>query len=239
MRTALAILAVLVFAGAVYANNPVQEAVNPVQIRAEAPVEVPANRDEYYQPPHVYLWTLNASAGFGSELIDDVPDELYCYWITGVDFYVGLWGDYWMDPDGVIVNFYSEECPPGNLVHSEFLPWGALDKEIVWDDPGWFTAFWCYGVLEDCIHVDYDLSIGFQVVNWWGDVAPYMGVVTTDDYLVFGDCEAWWRGAYWGYEGYVSGYFGVPVDVAYSLDLSIEPSATENTSWGQVKSLYR
>lgn len=214
MRICVLALVVLLAGVCAYASDP-------VQMRAAEPVAVQPPAYEFYcQPPHQYLWTVNASTGFASEAADDVPDDFYCTNILDVVFYVSEWGGYWMDPDGVFINFYNAECPPGmSPVSSFYFAWASLEKVVVYDDPGWFTCYRVRAYLPNPVHIDYDVSIGFQVNNTWADMAPYCGVVLTNDYDVYGDCEAYWDGTYWGYPrwGTIWGYFGIPADVAYCL----------------------
>jgi hypothetical protein len=233
MRTFLLALVVLAFAGYAYAYEP-QEA------QLGAPVVPPANPGEYVQPPNPYLWTVNASSGFNSYLIDDIPDWLYCNYVRGVDLYVAQWGGLWRDPLGIYIYFYYCECPPlCDPFQWHYIDWNMFDRELVYDDPGNFTCWWVKASICTCKHVEFDMSIGFQVVTDWGDSTPYCGVVMTDYGDVYGDCMAWWDGTYWGYVGYVDGFFADTADVAYSLVYETEPTRAEMTTWGQIKSLYR
>ena len=57
------------------------------------------------------------------------------------------------------------------------------------------------------------------MVNTWGDATPYVGIVVTDDYAVFGDCQGYMDPTYWGYPRWspISDLVGIPYDVAYCL----------------------
>jgi hypothetical protein len=212
MKTLLVLLVTLGFAGMVSADTPTEmsigEQVTPPELQYEF----------YCQPPHVYLWTVNACTGFGSVIYDDIPDEFFCINIVDVVFYVSQWGALWQDPAGVYVTFHYSECPPGLTPDvTYYFPWAELELELIYDDPGYFTSYRCTGYLSEPIHIEEDMSIGFQVHNTWGAAAPYSGVVMTDYNVTFGDCEAYWDGTYWGYVGYISGYFTDSGDVAYCL----------------------
>lgn len=207
-------LGVLLVAASAYATDP-------IQMRTAEPVSPPPPAFEFYcQPLHMYVQTVNASTAFGSEVADDIPDQFTGMPIVDVVCYVGEWGGYWMDPAGVYVNFYGAECPPGTApVQSFYLSWASLEKQIVYDDPGWFTSYRVRGYLPVPVVIEADMSIGFTVDNTWGDLAPYCGIGVTDDYAIFGDCEGYWDGTYWGYPGWTpfSYYFGTSWDVAYCL----------------------
>ena len=183
----------------------------------EAPL--PPDYEFYCQAPHAYLWTFNASTAFGSESVDDIPDEFVGMNIVDVVFYVGQWAGFWVNT-GVYVNFYYSECAPGLTPDATYyFAWSDLITEVIYDDPGYFTAYRCKGYLPAPIPIVEDMSIGFQVDTDWGEAAPYAGVVMTDDYVTFGDCEAHWDGTYWGYPRWTtaSEYSAIDVDVAYCL----------------------
>jgi hypothetical protein len=214
MRTLVVAVALLMVAGWALAQGN-------VDIRLGEAIEAPLPPDyEFYcQPPHVYLWTFNASTAFGSESVDDIPDEFVGVSIMDVVFHVAQWGGFWVDT-GVYVTFYNSECPPGLTPDaSYYFAWPDLITEVIYDDPGFFTAYRCKAYLPAPVVITEDMSIGFQVQTDWGDVAPYAGVVMTDDYVTFGDCEAHWDGTYWGWPRWTTTteYSGINVDVAYCL----------------------
>lgn len=214
VRICLLVLAVLLVAVCAYATDPMQS-------RASQPIAVQPPAYEFYcQPPHMYLWTINASTGFASEAADDIPDDFYGMDIMDVVCYVSEWGGSWMDPGGVYINFYDAECPPGmSPVSSFYFDWASLEKVVVYDDPGYFTTYRVRAYLPNPMLIGYDMSIGFQVANTWGDMAPYCGVVMTDEGVVFGDCEGYWDGVYWGFPRWtgLDAATGIPIDVAYCL----------------------
>lgn len=190
------------------------------QARAPEQVTIPRPVFEFYcQAPHVYLQTINASTGFYSEVADDIPNSFAGMVIHDVVFYVSEWAGYWMDPEGVYLNFYTESCPPGQVPAFRFLiPWADLQKTIVYDAPGSFTSYRCLALLPTPVTIAANMSIGFQVITPWGEVAPYTGIVLTDEYTVVG-CEGQWDGANWGYPRWtpLSLPMGYPYDVAYCL----------------------
>jgi hypothetical protein len=215
MKTLVVGITLLLFAGWAFAQTP-------VEMRLGEAVETPPPPEyEFYcQPPHIYLWTANASTAYGSECVDDIPDDFVGMNIVDIVFYVGQWGGFWTDPSGVYVNVYLSECVPGLTPDAVYyFSWGDLELELIYDDPGNFTAYRCKGYFPDPIAIVEAMSLGFQVDTDWGQNAPYAGVILTDDYTVFGDCEAHWDGTFWGVPRWtaLSAYFGVSADVAYCL----------------------
>ncbi|HVP58065.1 MAG TPA: hypothetical protein VMU02_08180 [bacterium] len=214
MKVLISVLFVILLVTCAYA-------VDQKQARAPERVIQPRLGFEFYcQPPHVNLWTINASTGFASEASDDIPDTFAGMTLHDVSFYVSEWGGTWIDPDGVYINFYNAECPPGmTSMTSFFIAWGDMQKTVVYDSPGSFTCYRCTADLPSPLVILTDMSIGFQVVNEWGDAAPYCGVVMTDENVVFGDCSGYWDGLYWGYPRWsgLDVITGVPIDLAYCL----------------------
>ena len=198
------------------------------------------DRDMFYeQAPSSWWWTTNGSTPFEAEEADDIPDELVGMLFNQVGFYVGAWEDCGIAPPGGYVNIYLGECPPAMTpAQSYHVAWTDLGATIVYEDPGWLTIWQCTALLPDAWTVEADMSLGFQVDIFWGEAAPYCGVVLTEDYTYFGCGEAYWSGDYWGYPrwGTISGYFGTAADVAYSLGTTT--TAAGESDWGAVKSLY-
>jgi hypothetical protein len=219
MKTLVLSLVILSFAGWASAQVATQMSVG------EDVVPPPPQFEFYCQMPNSNLWTANASTGFGSAVFDDILDEFTGTDVLDVVFYVSEWAGYWTDPAGVYVLFTHAECPPGDIPDvTVYLPWSSLNVELIWDDPGNFTCYRCVGYLPDPILIQEDMSIGFQVDNTWDGNPPYCGIVLTEYNVVYGDCEAYWFGEYWGYEGYISGYFVDMADVAYCLSDGTEYS---------------
>lgn len=239
MRIAMLVLVLMAFASVAYASDPIFG-------RARGPVAIPElQRDEFYcQDPDTLLTTVNASTGFGSELVDDVPDEWVGHSIYDIVIYVGMWGGAWLDPVGIIVNFYDWECPPETLyVYTQYHVWGGdlMDVELVYEDPGYYTVYRV--TLWKCppIPITERMSIGFVVDNGWGEAPPYCGLVTTSVNDIYGCGELYWDATYWGYWRWItlSYYVGDPYDLAYCLSENQGPSAVETTTWGSIKDLYK
>jgi hypothetical protein len=209
------LLVLFAFAGWAYADTATD-----MRVGEEVPVPQPPVEEFYCQPPHIYLQVYNACTGFGSEVVDDIPDEFVGREIADIVFHVSEWGGFWTDPAGVYVNVYYSECAPGldpDLVI--YFPWNELITEVIYDDPGNYTSYRCTGYLDPPLPIVADMSLGFQVDNPWGEVTPYCGIVMTDDYVTFGDCETYWDATYWGFPRWTLGsdYFGIARDVAYCL----------------------
>jgi hypothetical protein len=214
MRILISTLLVVLLAACAYATDP-------MQARSPEQVTLPRTAFEFYcQAPHIYLWTINASTAFYSEASDDIPDSFAGMVIHDVVFYVSEWGGTWVDPEGVYVNFYDAECPPGAAAATSFtFAWSDLQKTLVYDAPGSFTCYRCLAMLPTPVQIQTDMSLGFQVITPWGEVAPYAGVVMTDEGVIYGDCEGFWDGANWGYPRWtqLSAALGVEEDLAYCL----------------------
>jgi hypothetical protein len=238
MRFALTALLVLAFATTALASDP-------ISVRTAQQATTPEIDDGrfYMQPPHVYWWTINASSPFGSELADDIPADLGEMALSGVIFYALEWGGYWSNPAGFTIGIYGEDCPPDLDGTQFYYAWGnpGMSSVIVYDDPGWMTAYEITQMFDEPLCLAPPVSIGFQLDLTWGPNPPYGGVTMTNDYDVYGCGQAYWDGTYWGYPrwGTVSGFFGTQADVAYGLLGELGPTATENTTWGAVKELYR
>jgi hypothetical protein len=214
MKTMILSLAILALAVSAYAVESTH-GVAPEQVTLP-----PLQAEFYCQPPHMYLQTFNASTAFDAEAADDIPDDYVGVEINDVVFYVSEWGASWIDPAGVIVNFYDAECPPSQVAYRSFyFDWAGIEKEIIYDDPGWFTSYRVQVYLPELVPIVADMSIGFEVDCLWGTGAPWAGVVMTNDDDIYGDCGAYWDGVSWGWPRwtYVLDYYGVNLDVAYCL----------------------
>lgn len=235
MKKHAVILMAALFVGAAYADE--------TQVRTAEPVTIEDTRDVFYcQPYSSWFWTTNGSTAFDSEQADDVPDDLTGFYpVTSVIAAVCEWGAYWIDPAGVYLNIYDAECPPAwEPTTSYYFPWGDLGAVMIYDDPGWQTVYEIWMQLPDLLDITEGMSLGFVADTYWGQTAPYGGFVMTEDYVWFGDCEAYWDGTYWSAPRWtpISGYFGTSADVAYCLGTGII-SPTEETTWGSIKALYR
>jgi hypothetical protein len=237
MRTAILTLLVLGMATAGWAS--------PVDVKSTVPVTpvVPDQGLIWYQAPHYYVWTLNASTAFGSEIADDIPTEVCPANIQGFIFYAGEWAGTWRNPAGFYLNFYFSCCPPGASPDlSYYYAWdnGSMTRQIWYSSPGWFESWEVTQMFDAVCPPCPCTSIGVQLDTPWGATAPYGGAAATDYYVVYGCGEAYWCFEYYGIPRWVtiSGYFGVSADLAYGLIGTHEPSATQQSTWGAVKSLY-
>jgi hypothetical protein len=234
----------LLVAGTAWAGDPIGAVeAQPLQFKSDVPMAAPQYDQEliWSQDPHIYWWTLNASTPFMSELADDIPDAALPASIWGVGCIALEWGGYWMTPGGVILSLYDGGCPPSlNPFWSMYFDWNGpyMETALVYDDPGWMTAYVVSMYMPEPVCVSPRTSLGFMLDIPMGP--PYGGFVMTNDYDVYGCGEAYWDGTYWGYPrwGTISGFFGVSADVSYALYGEPGPSATEQTTWGSVKSLY-
>jgi hypothetical protein len=241
MRYVILGLLLVAFATSAYA-------VDQRQYRSKDVVEwTELERHEFYSqfPPHIYFWTINAQNVFGAELVDDVPDEWYCHWISDIVVIVGQWAGFqWVDPLGIWVKFYNSECPPGtDPFLMQYHEWNGpfMDVVEVWPYDGWYAAWQV--TLWKCpwVHIEPDFSIGFVIDTNWGNVAPYCGLVMTDDYVWYGCGNAYWCFTYYGIPRWqsVGAYFGVPADICYALSENQGPSGSDATTWGTIKNLYK
>jgi hypothetical protein len=225
MKELIVVVAILMFASLAYADGA-------MEMKIGEAVPAPAPDVEFYcQPPHVNLQTLNANTGFGSEVVDDIPGAYAGTDIGDIVFYVSEWGAAWIDPSGVNINIYYSKCAPGLVPDATYyIGWAQLNAQIYYDDPGNFTTYRCTAYLPGPLPIQASMSIGFQVVTTWGTNVPYTGIVLTDDYAVYGDCEGYMDPTYWGYPRWtaLSPLLGIPYDVAYCL------SAVEECSGGDV-----
>jgi hypothetical protein len=219
------------------------------QVMLDNPVEVPSiDRDCIYDqgPINGYWWTINASTPFGSEAADDIPNDLYCHEVGAVTF-IGLeWAAYsgWQDPAGVIVTLYNGQCPPAQTGDEYYFDWMGpdMDAVLIYEDYGYsmfgyeITCYFC-----PPFHIDEGMSLGFALDLTWGQNSPYGGTTMTEFDYVYGCGMAYWDGENWGVPRWtrVGDYFGYNADIVYSLCEGVGPSATESSTWGSVKGLYR
>lgn len=232
MRVVTVLFALAFLATAAWAEDP-------ASVRADGPVNLPDVLEAFYcQQPHSGWSAMNASSPFNSEMADDIPADLAGNDITQVTFYVAIWGGNWQDPQSFTVNFYDGACPPAmNPTVSYTVPWNEIDATFVYQG-SWYVKE-IVVTLPDAVTITENMSIGGLSNHGWGQNAPYVGLCLTDDYVYFGCGGGYWAGDYWGLPRWspFSSYWGFQVDMAYCL--SGEATATENTSWGHVKSLYR
>jgi hypothetical protein len=233
MKKLLVVLVAGLFVGAAVADE--------MQVRTAEQVTYEDSRDAFYcQAYSSWFWTTNGSTPFESEQADDIPDDLVGSEVTQVIAAVCEWGSYWIDPSGVFLNIYDAECPPAmEPVMTYYFDWADLGAVMIYDDPGWQTVYEITMNLPETLVVTEAMSLGFVADLYWGQTAPYGGFVMTEDYMWYGDCEAWWDGTHWSSPRWtpISGYFGTSADVAYCLSGDEVPA--EDTTWGSIKALYK
>lgn len=230
MRIATLLICLLAFAGLAMAEES-------GWVFSNDPVNIPEIHEELWcQPPAASWNAFNASTGFNSEMADDIPASLAGSQVTGVVFWHAQWAGGYQAPTGLIVNFYNQACPPSQAAAStENIPYGALQTQMV------YQGSWFVNQMTATLTMPFTLgatsSIGGKIDNAWGQNAPYNGLCIVE-YPVTG-CEGYWDGAYWGMPRWTpfSAYWGSPLDLAYCILGGATPTA--ETTWGQVRSLYR
>jgi len=229
MKVALIALALLSIGASAYAWDS-------AYVFSPGDVNLPEVREAFYcQQPSTGWGAWNASSGFNSEEADDIPATYAGQGVTEVVLYVAEWGGGWTNPQGMIVNFYNQSCPPNQVADYSFsVPWAQCTASMVYNG-SWYV----YEVLiplGGTVTLGSTTSLGGIVDQNWGQNAPYCGLTFCD---TVAGCEMYWSGAYWGYPRWspYSSYFGYPGDMAYCIGSGEVP--TQDTSWGRVKSLYR
>ena len=119
-----------------------------------------------------------------------------------------------IDPLGIIVNLYAEDCPPVmDPYDTMYFDWGdptQMEYEFVNDQPGSYdlrvTLF-----LGNMMLIQAPMSIGFVVDNTWGIDPPYCGVDYSPN--VYGCGTGYYDHEYWGEPRWTTYN-----DVAYCLD---------------------
>jgi len=237
MRTAILALLVLGLATTSWASS--------IDVKSSVPVTVNLPEQDlcWYQAPHYYLWTINASTPFFSELADDIPTDQYPVKLFGMIYYAAEWGGYFINPAGVYINFYDGCCPPAQDPYLAFyFAWDnpGMSRTQIYYSPGWFEAYEVTQMWDEPICLVDCTSIGWQLDLFWGQNPPYGGVCTTNDYDVYGCGQGYWDGSYFGVPRWstISYYFGTQADIAYGIICTHEPSAAAPSTWGAVKSLY-
>ena len=232
MKVATVLFAIVLVATTAWAEDP-------AGIRSDGPTNLPDVLDAFYcQQPQAGWNAMNASNAFNSEMADDIPNELAGSAVTQVTFYVAQWAGNWRDPESFVVNFYDGACPPNmNPTYSFTIPWGQIDAQFVYQG-SWYVKE-ILVTLPEAVTLTENMSIGGLSNVTWGQNAPYTGLCLTDDYVAYGCGSGYWAGDHWGYPRWTpfSSYFGYPIDLAYCLHGG--PIPIDQTSWGQVKALYR
>jgi hypothetical protein len=233
MRIAIVAVAILALAAAAYAINPENDRGTPPP---ENPFDGHSSRTLFHcQDPTSSYSTTNASTGFESEFADDIPAELDGMFVGQIVVYIGEWGGTgWVDPAGIIVNLYNEDCPPDmGPYETLYFNWGdanQMEYEFV-NDTGTSFDLRVTLFLGNMIQIQSPMSIGFVVDNTWGTEPPYCGVDYSSS--VYGCGIGYYDHTYWGEPRWTSYN-----DVAYCLD-DEGVVATESSTWSAVKHLYR
>jgi hypothetical protein len=234
VKKVIAILTLLLLVNATLAL-----ADGPLIFGAKEPIGEAPSRDAFHcQPLNPYFNVHQASTGFGSEFADDIPSEYMGTVISEVSLYVGeFYGD-WIDPDGVVLNFYNSECLPSLEPDVTFyFPWADIHKEMVYD--GSWRVYLVSLTLPQELVVQSEMSLGAFVDNNWGGAEPFCGVGITDYDDVYGACDGAVDAVDWGYPRWTSSshYTGMGLDLAYCLTTGTV--ATDEKTWGTLKSFYR
>ncbi len=234
MKKATAIISLLLLMNAAFAL-----AEAPLIFGAREPVGQAPTRDAFHcQPLNPYFNVHQASTGFDSEFADDIPLEFVGTAIHEVSLYVGeFYGD-WIDPDGVVLNFYNSECLPSLDPDVTFyFPWADIEKELVYDSS--WRVYLVTLILPEPLGIENEMSLGAFVDNDWGTAEPFCGVGITDYDDVYGACDGAVDALDWGYPRWTSSsyYTGLGVDLAYCLTTG--SVATDDQNWGTLKSFYR
>ena len=233
MRTAIAVLILIAGSGLVFAESP-------LIFHSPDPIEIPPVRDVLYcQDPDPMFNAIQSSSGYGTEVSDDIPIEMVGGGVDEVVLYVAEWGDdVWLDPDGIVINFYYSECPPDLEPDLSYtFAWSDLSPELVYSG-GWVT-YRVTAALPEIVPILAEMSIGGYVLNPWGTDEPFcgLGVTALDD--IYGCGAAYLDAPDWGYIRWTSTTWpsGLGYDMAYCLNGGTV--ASETMTWGAVRSLYR
>jgi hypothetical protein len=215
-------------------------ALDPASDRGTAPPPDPFDGQPdrtliHCQDPTDIYSTTNASTGFGSECVDDIPAELDGMYVGQIVVYIGEWGGSgWVDPSGIIVNLYNEDCPPNlDPYDTLYFNWddpAQVEYEFV-NDTGTSFDLRVTLFLGNMLYIQAPMSIGFVVDNNWGEEPPFCGVDYSPN--VHGCGIGYYDHDYWGEPRWTEAY-----DVAYCLD-DEGVVAVKNSTWSSVKQLYR
>jgi hypothetical protein len=119
-----------------------------------------------------------------------------------------------------------------------------LEVEIVHDGPPFWYVRKATATLPEPVTIQPDMSIGGAAVNDWSfGEHGWLGLIMTADDDVTG-CEFYMDSAFQGIPRWTPGsathwWDGIPHDLAYCLASSGPPIATQPTTWGGIKGLYR
>lgn len=207
------------------------------------PPEVALDRDPLHCQSPALGFSANASTPFDSEIADDLPDSLVGRMFDEVTLYVAEWlHSEWVDPVGLIINFYDGECPPPMVPASActFL-WDELDVQLVDYSPPTRIVYAAVASLPSPVSITPYMSMGVQVTIDW-DFEPYAGFLLTGPEDNKGCGEAYWDDASHGAPRWtaLSASAGFASDLAFCLNESPTGMDKEReVSWGVMKKLFR
>ena len=166
---------------------------------------------------------------------DDIPASLIGTQISQVFVTVGeesIWTpEYWVTPSSVTVFFFNSQCQPsGAPTHTFEIAWDDLNATLV-PTPLFTEGYECVIQLPELVEVVAGMSIGFSVAtdNNSG------GLFTSD--VVYGNCMA---ATYFApYDLWIDFDGAVSRTADFAWGLTADVVATENSSWGSLKSNYR
>jgi hypothetical protein len=236
MKSIVPLLVTLATVLSALAVAPAVAEVEPAYTTTHAPVVLSSARDMIYCQQPLTWNAVNASSGYGSELSDDIPGYAGRY-VRQVRFYVAEWGAGWREPLGLQIDFYYATCPPPMQIDVLFrFEWSDLLTSCVYAG-SWYV----YEVTADLptpVLILPHTSIGGFVINDWQHDPPYCGLVVKD--FPAGCDVAYWDCAYWGMPRWspLTDGLGIYWDLAFCIGEE-EPTVTQTTSWGRIRSLFR
>jgi hypothetical protein len=198
-----------------------------------------ASSQEFYCQPPSTVGAIGASSAFQSEVADDVPRALAGMPFNQVRVWIAEWildhPSQWVNPTGVRVQIYNENCPPElSPAVSYTVPWAQITTTL------WFVGnsrvvYEAVVPLPEAVTIGLHTSIGFQVLNSWGQNQPWQGLEVCFD--TFG-CALWvdqppdyprWSQIFPQY------------DLAYCLGMATTsvPAAVAPATWGSIKAAFR
>lgn len=154
---------------------------------------------------------------------------------------VTWWGSYWCGYEGVqfassfSLRFYDDtRCMPESEPLVEYIVDGNANETLA-EGGDMYSQFVC----TQCVCVPLTAGLYWfsaQVGNH--DFPPQWGRIGAD---MVQQCDSAFRSAYFGYPEWVycTEIFGDPYDASQMFEDECDATATESTSWGAVRSLFR
>lgn len=117
--------------------------------------------------------------GYDSELADDIPSAQTGLAFNTVVLWLAEWLAPWVDPQGVVVSIYDEQCPPAlTPIHSYDVGWGDIESVFYHEIPGTMVIYEVRVPLPEAVTVTATMSLGAYVINDWGTAAPFCGFLS-------------------------------------------------------------